>query len=44
MENRDCNTCIWHTENGCASWDCDYISRDEAVKAVKAMRGEEEPK
>lgn len=38
VEHRDCTTCIWHTSGSCASWDCEYISRDEAVEAVRERR------
>ena len=24
MDNRDCSTCIHHSEKGCSSWDCKY--------------------
>lgn len=30
----DCNKCVWGTrDGGCASWDCEFVDRDEAVKA-----------
>ena len=41
QEERDCNHCIWHTDGNCASWNCEYISRDEAVEAVRERRGEQ---
>lgn len=25
-QERDCKTCVWRSEDGCHSWDCDYIS------------------
>lgn len=39
VSDRDCSHCIWHTDGRCASWDCEYISRDEAVEAVRKVRG-----
>ena len=42
MEDRNCNKCLWATRNGgCASWDCEFISKSEAYKAWKEMNGEE---
>lgn len=38
VSDRDCSHCIWHTDGRCASWDCEYISRDEAVEAVRERR------
>lgn len=23
---RDCKSCVWRNENGCHSWDCEYLS------------------
>lgn len=41
MKKRDCKTCAHHTEDGCQSWDCEYINREEAVKAWKELHKEE---
>lgn len=31
---RDCENCVRNTPGkGCTSWDCDYISRKEAIEA-----------
>ena len=30
---RDCKTCIFHDER-CTRWDCRYISREDAEKAI----------
>lgn len=27
MKERDCGNCIWHTGDGCTSWECQYVSR-----------------
>lgn len=38
---RDCKNCVHYTPDGCESWDCEYISRAEAIECyeiVKAMR------
>ena len=42
IADRDCDHCIWHTSGSCASWDCEYVSRDEAVEAVRKVRGEKD--
>ena len=36
--DRDCSHCIWHTDGRCASWDCEYISRKEALEAVEKVK------
>lgn len=36
--DRDCNTCIWHTSGSCANWDCEYVSRDEALEALGLVK------
>lgn len=34
MDN--CNKCLWATRNGsCASWDCEFVDKQEAYEAVK---------
>ena len=42
--DRDCPNCIWHSENGCTVWDCDFISRAEAKKRLYLNRKESDPK
>lgn len=42
QEERDCNYCIWHTDGNCASCNCEYISRAEALEAVRRVRGEKD--
>ena len=38
-DERDCEKCIWNTiYGGCCAWDCEYISRAEAVAAVRKER------
>ena len=37
---RDCKTCIysnWKSEenNGCTRWECEYVNRDQVVKAFE---------
>lgn len=29
MNERDCENCIHHTENGCDSWDCEFERRED---------------
>ena len=41
--DRDCKNCIyanWESEydNGCTKWGCEYVSREEAIKAVEFYR------
>jgi hypothetical protein len=34
----DCNKCVWGTrDGGCASWECEFIDRDDAVKAWRNL-------
>ena len=34
----DCNKCVWGTrDGGCASWECEFIDRNDAVKAWRNM-------
>lgn len=36
---RDCDNCIRKNPgSGCSSWDCDPITREEAIDAVEAQR------
>lgn len=35
---RDCKSCVYNAGDGCMSWDCEYINRDEAVEAYKKTR------
>ena len=35
---RLCSHCIWHTDGRCASWDCEYISRKEALEALEKVK------
>ena len=37
QNDRDCPTCINHTEKGCSAWSCKYVSREKALRAVKAI-------
>lgn len=32
-EERDCENCVRHTGNGCTSWDCRYLNRENAIRA-----------
>lgn len=46
MKDRDCMTCIHKHPNGmCGSWNCEYINREEAIKAYRAYKeGKDEEK
>ena len=35
--DRDCKNCIYHTEDGCSSWECEYISKQEAIKLIEQI-------
>ena len=35
--DRDCNSCIHHTEKGCSAWSCKYISRKMALRAIETL-------
>ena len=32
-DERPCDSCVNRTRYGCVSWNCEYINRDEAIKA-----------
>jgi len=43
MNDRDCKNCAQSSPyagigNGCTAWDCEFISRREAIKAWRATR------
>jgi len=40
---RDCKSCVFNSyaHNGCCSWDCNYISRKEAVEAWNTLHSGE---
>ena len=38
INDRDCSHCIWHTDGRCASWDCEYINRAEALEALEQLK------
>ena len=35
---RDCKNCVHYTPDGCESWDCEYISRAEAIETYKKFK------
>ena len=43
--DRDCRTCVhsnFHGEdNGCDSWECEYINKKEAIEAWKEKKANE---
>ena len=39
--DRDCNNCVRCGKDGCTAWGCDYINREEAIKAWKEKYGKE---
>lgn len=38
MMDRDCNNCIWHTSGQCANWNCEPVSRKEALEALEKVK------
>lgn len=34
MKDRDCQNCIWH-DVYCRSWDCEFMSYEEAKERLK---------
>lgn len=39
IENtRNCADCVWMAEDGCTSWECEYVSRMELRKLIKMGR------
>ena len=37
-DERPCDLCVNVTRYGCVSWNCEYINRDEAIKAWREKR------
>lgn len=37
-QDRDCNSCINHTEKGCRKWDCEYEKLMSIQDAILALR------
>lgn len=37
MSDRDCNSCINHTNNGCASWECEYVPRERWIPCSQRL-------
>ena len=35
--DRDCNSCINHTEKGCRKWDCEYEKRMSDEEVIKIL-------
>ena len=44
MEERNCKDCVFNSyaHGGCCSWDCEFISRREAVEAYREKMGQKE--
>ena len=41
----ECNKCLWATrDGGCSSWNCNFISKDEAFEAWKQVKDSGEDK
>ena len=41
MTDRDCKSCVNNTPGGCSAWGCEYINRDEAIRAWKEQHKDE---
>ena len=38
----DCNKCIWSTRSGgCVSWECDFISHEDARRMIEEKERED---
>ncbi len=43
MRERDCKTCVYaspfggENDNRCSAWDCEYINKQDAIKAYKTL-------
>lgn len=35
MTDRPCGKCIWETTDGCMSWECEPITREEVKERLK---------
>ena len=35
MTDRPCSKCIWETTDGCMSWECEPITREEVKERLK---------
>ena len=38
VSDRDCSHCIWHTSGQCANWNCEPVSRKEALEALEKVK------
>ena len=36
--DRPCNECIWYSADGCTTWDCKPVTREEAKKLLKIVK------
>lgn len=36
-EIRNCDRCVFNSNRGCCSWNCEFISRSEAIKAWRLL-------
>ena len=37
--DKDCNRCLWATrDGGCASWECEFISKADAYEAFQMVK------
>lgn len=43
-DERPCDSCVNRTRYGCVSWNCEYINRDEAIKAWREKNEKAERK
>ena len=38
MEDRKCEKCVYDTRHGCCAWECKFIDRNEAIKALENQK------
>ena len=43
-DERNCARCAYLTGTGCSAWDCEFIDREEAIKAYKLQQKLNNPK
>ena len=38
MDDRPCDVCVWHTDHGCASWECKPLTRNEVKQMIAPLQ------
>ena len=37
VNERPCSECVWRTEDGCSSWDCEPVTRNDVRELLKEV-------